>query len=42
MQKAMGNPKRRAALGLGLEALIPVNESADSKEAGGITYLQID
>jgi ParB family chromosome partitioning protein len=42
MQKVMGNPKRRAALGQGLEALIPVDEPADSKRSGGITYLPID
>lgn len=42
MQKAMGNPKRRAALGQGLEALIPVDEPADSKGSRGITYLPID
>jgi len=43
MQKVMENPKRRAALGQGLDALIPNDEQADPKASErSITFLPID
>ncbi|MBI4963540.1 MAG: ParB/RepB/Spo0J family partition protein [Desulfomonile tiedjei] len=43
MQKVIENPKRRTALGQGLDALIPLDEPAVRKGSErGITYLPID